>query len=365
VIHIFVGTKAQFIKMSPIIKELDIRGIEYNFIDAGQHAALTQKIVNQFALPSPHVVLRNQQNNISTIFEAVTWTISSIWKAIFNRKSIFQQVFFGKKGICLIHGDTLTTLLSLIYAKRCGLKIAHVEAGLRSFNIFNPFPEEIIRIIAMHSSDILFAPSDWAYQNLINMKLEEKAVNIQGNTIIDALDVVKGYTNSNYKPKEPYALVTVHRVETIFSRSRMNKLVGILQRAALDIKVVFVLHDPTRKQLERFGLFKSLDENSNIKMSPLLSYIDFINLMEGAVYVISDGGSIQEETAYLNVPCIILRSRTERREGLGKNSILSNFDLDEIFRFVQDLPDNSQIRTDNAQKPSRNIVDFIIGQESY
>ena len=173
-IHIFVGTKAQFIKMAPIMQELDRRGIVYNFIDAGQHAGLTGDLIDQFDLRQPNVFLREEGGNIDTLLQAFAWTVSNLWRIVLRRNQVCRRVFGGGDGICLIHGDTLTTLLSLLYAKRCGLKVAHVEAGLRSYHLLDPFPEEMIRLIAMRHSDILFAPSDWALENLHKMGYGQK-----------------------------------------------------------------------------------------------------------------------------------------------------------------------------------------------
>jgi UDP-N-acetylglucosamine 2-epimerase (non-hydrolysing) len=137
-IHIFVGTKAQFIKMMPIMRELDRRGIVYNFIDSGQHAGLTGGLIQQFGLRKPDVFLRQEYTNINRVAQAIAWTIRHLARLVLRRKSIYREIFKGKNGICLIHGDTLSTVISLLYAKRCRIPVAHVESGLRSFHLFDP-----------------------------------------------------------------------------------------------------------------------------------------------------------------------------------------------------------------------------------
>lgn len=342
------------------MQKLKKLGIEYNFIDTGQHGALTGKILDQFNLEPPDVCLRKLKNNISTIFQAIAWILMLLWQIIFRKMHVYRRAFKEQEGICLIHGDTLTTLISLIYAKRCGLKVAHIEAGLRSFNILNPFPEEIIRIIAMRWSELLFTPSDWAYQNIVKMGLDAKAINIQGNTIIDAVEYARSQENSYKIPKQPYVLVTIHRVETIFSKSRMKKLLSIILMVAAKYQVYFVLHDPTRKQLDKYGMIDTIDKHSKITTLTLLPYIHFINLLDQSEFVMTDGGSIQEETAYLDIPCIILRSKTERLDGLKHKSLLSSFNIEDIKKFMDQFPNLSRVQNQHKPNPSKDIVEYLV-----
>jgi UDP-N-acetylglucosamine 2-epimerase (non-hydrolysing) len=359
-IHVFVGTKAQFIKMAPIMQELDQRGTDYHLIDAGQHAGLTGDLVQQFGLRAPDVFLRAHHTNIDTVLEAVIWTVRNLSRIAFRRKQICQQVFGGEDGICLIHGDTLTTLLSLLYAKRCGLKVAHVEAGLRTFHLFDPFPEEIIRLIAMRYSDLLFAPSKWAFENLRKMGYADKSLDAGGNTVVDTVRYAAERIRGNDRLSEPYAVVTIHRVETIYSRPRLTMIVALLERIAEDRRVVFVLHEPTRKQLSRFHLTARIEQNPSIDLWSLQPYLAFVNLVAGADFVVTDGGSIQEETYYLNVPCLIMRSKTEHTEGLGENAYLAEFDPDQIAGFLRVFRTLRRQRIVDDSSPSRVIVDHLL-----
>lgn len=363
-IHIFVGTKAQFIKMAPIMHELDRRDIEYNFIDAGQHAGLTGELIDQFGLRQPDVFLRDERRSIETLSQAFAWTIGNVWRILTQRGQVIERVFRGQKGTCLIHGDTLTTLISLLYAKRCRLTVAHVEAGLRSYDLFNPFPEEIVRLVAMRYSDILFAPSDWAFDNLQEMGYASKSVKTRGNTIVDAVRYARERTDGASRPSEPYVVATVHRVETIYSRRRMEMVVALLERIARTWKVLLVLHEPTGAQMSRFALYEGVRRNPSIQLLPLQSYFTFVSLLDGADFVVTDGGSVQEETCVLGVPCLIMRSKTERLEGLGENACLAPFEGDSIERFLhswstlggEGMPEHPR------HSPSRAIVEYVLAQ---
>lgn len=359
-IHIFIGTKAQFIKMAPIVQELSRRGIDFNFIDAGQHAALTGDLIRQFGVREPDVVFRRDRSNINTLSEALAWLAKHFYHILFKPHWIFERIFRNQKGICLIHGDTITTLVSLFYAKRCGIAVAHVEAGLRSFDVFDPFPEEIIRRIAMFASDVLFAPTDVASRNLDKMGYREKTINVGANTGLDAVLYAAKQARNEQRPSEPYALMTIHRVETLYSRSRLAKVVEIIQRSARDQKVVFVLHQPTRKQLERFGFLPMISGCKNVILLPLLPYLEFMGLLTGAEYVMTDGGSIQEECYYLNKPCMVLRSRTERMEGLGENACLVEFENAQIEKFFETLQLLKRRDDSKPIRPSSTLVDHLL-----
>jgi UDP-N-acetylglucosamine 2-epimerase (non-hydrolysing) len=359
-IHVFIGTKAQFIKMAPILQELQKRGKSFNLIDAGQHAGLTGELLRQFGIGEPDVVLRRERSNIKTVPQALAWSIKHFFYIFFTPRRNLRRIFRNEKGVCLIHGDTLTTLLSLLYAKCCGISVAHVEAGLRSFRLLDPFPEEMIRRIAMSWSDLLFAPSDWAYENLKKMGYGTKAINIGANTGEDAIRYALGQSGEGSRPEKPYALAAIHRLETIYSRSRLSMVVEFLEGIARERKVIFVLHDPTRQQLHRFGLFLRISEHGGIMLSPLVPYLEFVRLLAHADFVVTDGGSIQEECYYLNKACMVLRSTTERVEGLGENALLTDFDLNQMNRFVQVFSSlkRKNLRADVA--PSALIVDHAL-----
>jgi len=360
VIHIFIGTKAQLIKMAPIMIELDQRGIVYNYLDSGQHAELSQNLRTQFGLREPDYYLREDGKNIVTFFQAFQWMLSTFWKIIFNQKKIYSEIFKGQKGVCLIHGDTLTTLFSLLYAKRCGLQVGHVEAGLRSYKLWDPFPEEIIRLIVMRFSDILFAPSEWAVSNMERMGYKDKAIFICGNTIIDAIRFAQDQDTKFEIPDRPYILVTIHRVETIYSKVRLSIIITLLEKLSHDKFVYFVMHEPTKRQIDRFGFMPQLEKNDHIQLISLRPYLEFVKLIEKADFIITDGGSIQEESNFLNKPCLIMRSKTERLEGIGKNALLSEFDPDKISTFVNNWQNYSSDNHNNIVQPSKIIVDHLV-----
>ena len=358
-IHIFIGTKAQFIKMAPIMQKLNEKGIAYNFIDSGQHADITSDIINQFDLRPPDVYLRNKSGNIRTIPQALMWTTRALSQPLINPKQSSKKIFKNQQGICLIHGDTLSTLISLIFAKRCGLPVAHIESGLRSYHLFDPFPEEMVRMVAMRFSDILYASSQWAFNNLCEMGYQNKTVNVRLNTGMDAVRFAVKQVPGENRPKQPYVVVTIHRLETIYSRRRLKMIVELLKKISLTHKVKFVLHEPTKQQLVKFDMLSSLNQSPSVDLLRLLPYIEFVDLFAGADFIVTDGGSIQEECYYLNKPCMVMRSKTERIEGLGENVRLVEFDPVQIDYFLENYVSCRREEFKEDISPSEIIIDNL------
>jgi UDP-N-acetylglucosamine 2-epimerase len=359
-IHIFVGTKAQFIKMLPVMKELESQGIKYNLIDSGQHGSLTRNLANEFDLPKATQILSRNRKDINLVKDALIWTASVVFQLVFKRVYIYKNIFKGQKGVCLIHGDTITTLFSMLYAKRLGLKVAMVEAGLRSFDIFNPFPEELIRLVVMKYSDILFAPSKRASSNLKHMGYGEKSINVGCNTIFDTLKFVKNLSKKYKESTKPYVVATLHRVEALYSKYRLEFFINVLEKIAKEYRVVFVLHEPTKNQLVRRGLLRRLKGNESICLLPLQGYIKFIQLLSNAEYVVTDGGSIQEECYFLNVPCLVMRSKTERTEHLKENIYLAEFNQRKVDYFVKNYKRFKRVTRDRQLNPSKEVVKHVL-----
>lgn len=359
-IHIVIGTKAQYIKTAPLIRQLDAQGISYNLIDTGQHAQLSENLRKELLIRVPDFCLRKGPD-ITTVPQVCCWCIRYVLLAYIYPNWVLRHIFKNQKGICVTHGDTPSTLLSIVLARRAGLKVAHIEAGLRSFSYSNPFPEEIIRVITMRSADLLFTPSDWACANVQKMRVKGKVVNLGVNTNIESTYYAISKESTLDVPFNNYIVATIHRVETILNSKRMNYITDLLARISKSKPVVFVLHKPTIVQLKKFQLYKKLERLENIWLLPLLKHTDFIHLINNADYIITDGGSIQEESYYLDIPCLVIRKKTERREGLGSNVCLAEFSDQKIRYFLDNY---LSFKHNNANllnsTPSKEIVSHLL-----
>ncbi len=316
---IFTGTKAQFIKMLPILLELERRGWPYRGIDTGQHAQLAEEVIAQYRIrPPDHSLAQNDAG--------------------------------------------ASTLLSTLIAKRAGQRIAHIEAGLRSFNYLHPFPEELVRVVVMRLADRLFAPNPGAMRNLERMGLGHRSILLPGNTNRDilALAIERGARPVSDLPAI-YGVATVHRVESIYNKRSLERSVEIVLRAHETTPMIWVEHPPTHKRLMAYRLHERL-HRANVRLLPLQPHDTFVNLVRGARLLMTDGGSIQEEAFYLGVPCLLLRRATEREEGLGENVVLSRLDPTTVEEFLRNI--DRYRRPENfvdADSPSRALADSLPG----
>lgn len=330
-IHVILGTKAQLIKMAPVMYELQKRKIPYNFIFTGQHKETMKDLMSVFKLKKPDYILYKGKD-ITKISQMFIWFLKCFFKTLFKKREIFKN---DRTGLVVIHGDTFSTLLGALIGKITGHKVAHIESGLRSFNYFNPFPEEITRIMVFKFTNYYFCPGKWALNNLSNRKGVK--INTKANTLYDSLQLaIRNLKGVKVKiPNEEYALVSLHRFENIYKKERFKEIIEILNNISKKIKLLFILHKPTKTNLRKFGFYNILEKNKNIELRPRYDYFKFIKLLNNSEFLISDGGSNQEESYYLGKPCLLLRYKTERKEGLGKNVCLSKFDKDKINYFIK------------------------------
>ena len=326
-IAIILGTRAELIKTFPVMLELQKRNIPYYFIHTGQHNL--QNLCEMFKVKRPDVILTKESNKSSKFnsnqLKAIKWNIDLLFRI---RKELKRM---GNLDFVLYHGDTMTTATASIATSRIlnpfkKYKNVHLEAGLRSFDNSEPFPEEISRRIAGKVSDVLFAVSDLAKSNL--RKKRAKVIHV-GNTILDSASIALKIAKKDkvkILSKKPFALITIHRHENLKSKERMEKIIEII--SSIPITSYFAMHDNTESKLKEFGLYKKLIENKNLKIMPSMDYPSFIAQMEKCSLVVCDGGSMQEESLIFKKPCVVLRMKTERQEGLRTNfQFLSKLDV--------------------------------------
>lgn len=365
-IAIIIGTRAEFIKTFPVMLELQRRKIDYFFMHTGQHNL--KDLCKKFSTKEPDIILTKEPEKTSRFnskkIKAIVWNVSLIRKI---RKEISK---LKNLEYVLYHGDTMTTFASAIGTSKFlnpmkKYKNVHLEAGLRSWNNFEPFPEEMTRRVVVRFSDILFAVSPQARNNIKKYQGRKK-IHVVGNTILDSADFGYSKARSNKTrllSKEKFALISVHRHENLKSKERMEKIVEIL--LAIDIPAFFTIHDNTLKSLEKFGLLSKLKRNKNIKIISSMDYVSFIYQVANCSLIICDGGSIQEESIIFQKACVILRKATERPEGLCSNfQFLSELDVKKTKKKMKEYL-SSSFKIDKFENPygkvgvSEKIVDIL------
>ncbi len=222
----------------------------------------------------------------------------------------------GSFDLVVVVGDVNSTLAAALVAAKLGIPVAHVEAGLRSFD--RSMPEEINRLVTDALSDLLFVSEPAGLDNLRREGVPERHLHFVGNVMIDTLLRLRGRADQSdalprhgLRPRE-YAVLTLHRPSSVDDRPTLAGLLEALDRVQERMPVVFPAHPRTRRKLDEFGLLARAESMSGLRMTEPLGYLDFLKLLAEARLVMTDSGGIQEETTILNVPCLTLRNNTER-----------------------------------------------------
>jgi len=339
-IALVIGTKAELIKCMPLMLELQKQKKGYWFIHTGQHSL--KDACEMFGIKRPDFVL-SQAPRISTKFWSKINRLSILWSLSMVHK-IRRLLKRLKPRYVIYHGDTMSTAVASMASSRVlnkgkTWKNVHLEAGLRSGSLFEPFPEEISRQISDRFSDILLAVSDLSEHHLERelKKSDPRKILKIGNTIIDSSLIAERMgAKQSKKMREEYALINIHRHENLRSRERLTKVVKIIRQVKR--KALWPLHDNTRHFLEKYGLLNELKKMKNLEIMPLLNYPQFLFLLANCGYLLTDGGSIQEESLVFKKPCILLRKRTERQEGLSTGiNFLTRLKLPYTSKVIADI----------------------------
>lgn len=306
-ISIILGTRPEIIKMSPIIRECEKRNLDYFILHTGQHYSYNMDKVffEQLKLPEPKY---NLDVGSGMHGEQTGKMLEGIEKVLIKEKP----------GIVLVEGDTNTVLAGALAASKLHIKVGHVEAGLRSYD--RQMPEEINRVLADHCSDYLFAPTEKSKEILLKEGIEKDKIYVTGNTIVDAVyqniklskeDILKDLGLK----KKTYILVTVHRQENVDNPERFEGIIDGLELVSkeFDLPIIYPIHPRSMKTIKKFGL----NLNGNIRLIEPLNYLNFLQLENNAILIMTDSGGIQEEACILRIPCITLRDNTERPETVG------------------------------------------------
>ncbi|SCE70834.1 UDP-N-acetylglucosamine 2-epimerase (non-hydrolysing) [Micromonospora coriariae] len=323
VIHI-TGARPNFPKAAPVIRALDGCHVRQQLVHTGQHydERMSEVFFRQLGLPEPELNLAVGSG--SHAFQT---------GEIMNRlERLFQT---ARPGLVVVYGDVNSTVAAALVAAKLGIPIAHVEAGLRSFN--RSMPEEVNRLVTDRLSDLLFATSPDALVNLGNEGINADRVFFTGNPMIDTLmanlhrfDVAAA--RAQLSLPERYVVATLHRPSNVDNPGDAAELVKALHAVADQTHIVLPLHPRGRNSLADAGLFL----HPNLRVADPLGYVEFLSLVRGAKAVLTDSGGVQEETTMLGIPCLTLRDETERPVTVtqGTNRLVTRENLAEEVRGV-------------------------------
>lgn len=326
-IAIILGTRPEIIKLSSIIRFCEREKLDYYVIHTNQHysSEMDSIFFKELNLPNPKYNLEvgsgSQATQISKMLEGV--------------EKVFDKEL---PSTIIVEGDTNSVFAGAFMASRKNIKIAHVEAGLRSYD--RKMPEEINRILTDSISDYFFCPTINQKKTLLREGMSEEQIHVVGNTIVDAVlwagaNESKILSEKNLS-KGKYCLLTLHRAENVDDKKRLTYLIQQIKKLDQE-RIIFPLHPRTKKMLKVFNL--SLPKN--IELLPPVGFLDMITLEKNAKVILTDSGGIQEEACILKIPCITLRTTTERPESIevGGNILLSE-NLSKDFKKMASLDRN-------------------------
>lgn len=349
-----IGTRAQLIKVAPVVVACERRGLASTLLMTGQHQETMQDLITEFRITSPQVVALPASEH-STVRSLLSW-LPAAYKGVRTR---LREI--GAQTV-LVHGDTLSTLVGALAARRNKIRVVHLESGLSSGRLFDPFPEEICRRLVFRMTDIAMCPNAIA-ADYMRRHHRAEVIDTGGNTIVDAV-ALTGASSIKTNSDAPYLVASLHRFQNIYDTRRLSQLVALIVALSEHFIVHFVLHPATRDRLNKQSLMNHLSSVSNVRLSPRMGYKEFLCLAAGAACVLTDGGSNQEELAVLGVPTIVMRERTERVDGLGRNAIMETDVSDGVLRFLLDGVHES-LRTQALRPadhgPSVRIAEYLEG----
>lgn len=351
-----VGARPNFMKIAPIINAMKKYShiIEGLLVHTGQHydENMSKLFIRDLELPEPDIYLgvgsgSHAEQTAKIIVE-------------------FEKIILHKNpDLVLVVGDVNSTIACALVASKLNIPVAHVEAGLRSFD--RRMPEEINRILTDAISEYLFITEKSAQINLLNEGKSKERIFFVGNVMVDTLlrnknkaDSSKILSELNLKTRE-YSLLTLHRPENVDTKQNLEKIILALEEVEKHIQIVFPVHPRTQKKLQEFGLAR----NNGFKLTQPLGYLDFLKLMIEAKFVLTDSGGIQEETTILKIPCLTLRENTERPVTISEGTnILVGTDRKRIIKESLDLLKGKQITPKTPElwdgKTAERIVEILI-----
>jgi len=330
--------------MAPVIKALQKEGVDVTVCLTGQHRELLDQVIKAFSLPVHHDLnIMKPGQKLEDITSRVLTSLSPLLSE-------------NKIDAVLVHGDTTTTLASALSAYYYKIPIGHVEAGLRTYDKYHPFPEEINRRLVDAIADFLYAPTPRAKSNLLSEHIEEEKILVTGNTGIDALLFI---ADMDYKFEDDHLeslgkhrrliVLTAHRRESFGGpMDEIFKAVADLVEKNKDIEVLIPIH-PNPNVITSAKKF--LTNSDRIYITSPLEYIPFVHVMKKSYLILTDSGGIQEEAPSLGKPVLVLRDTTERPEAIeAGTAILVGPHYDKIIETAQKLLDNEETYKSMANK---------------
>jgi UDP-N-acetylglucosamine 2-epimerase (non-hydrolysing) len=360
-IAFFYGTSAELIKLAPIMRRLQDRGVSFEQWVTAQHVSHLEELTSELGLPAIDRWLSRGVRgggDLVRVIDVPLWLLGICW-AFISRYGTFRRALRkdGRAGVLVVHGDTMTTPLGALFGRLLGARVAHVEAGMRSFDLRNPFPEEIDRRLTAYLAHVHYAPGTEPAHNVRN---RGAVVDTHHNTVRDSIDLALANVSAP-AIEQPFGVVSLHRQELINNRDVFTRTIDYLIQQAEDRRILFIDHNVTVEAMARFGILERF-QKSKLIHRPRMSYFEFAAALENCEFLFTDSGGGQQETYFLDRPCLVHRLRTEMTDGEGASMVLSRFDFDVVDKFFENPGRFKHGEQLPQRRPSDIIIDDMVGR---
>ncbi len=355
-----IGTRAQLVKVAPVLTMATELGLNHNVWFTGQHNESIDDLIADFGIQSTFI-RSDEQKERSSILRLMTWLPGTLLGCFRYVSSV--KVWSKSAPLVVVHGDTLSTFLGALAGRLAGGWIVHLESGLSSGKLTDPFPEELLRRLTFRLAKYALCPNDEAYDRMRKYG-NCKVVHTGENTLLDCVRrATESASAAIVSNTGEYFVTSVHRFQNIYNRSTLTAIVDDLIAVSATGTVHFIMHPPTEVRLRKYDLLKKLEDAPGVKLQPRMPYTDFLALINGARGIFSDGGSNQEELSYLGVPTVLFRQRSERPDGIGANVVLYDATMSPLVDFVRSGKLDAlrrPSRLHDSVQPSRTTVDALL-----
>lgn len=330
-ICVVYGTTGELIKLAPVLTRLRDRDVAFLNATTGQQVQQIPPLLDLLGLPRPDLWLGRGAGGRDLMRNADIpgWLCGVGTTFARNRRGLRRRL--GARPLVLVHGDTMTTVLGTLMGRALRVPVAHIEAGVRTFDILHPFPEELNRRAVSRLAQIHYAPGAAAAANLHGGTV----VDTGGNTIRDAVALAPSVEVGPEGIDRPYGVVSIHRYELLRDGALLDATLEALARHAAGTPLLFVDHPVTVAAIERFGLGGRLDA-PGLRRIERLDFFGFVGLLRGASLLVTDSGGSQLESWLLDVPCLVHRKVVEQAEGVGENVVVSGLRVEVLDDFLSD-----------------------------
>jgi UDP-N-acetylglucosamine 2-epimerase (non-hydrolysing) len=349
------GTTGELIKLMPVLVRLRDRGHPFVLASTGQQVNQIPRLLDLAGLPPVDLWLARGAHgrDLRTNSDIPGWAATVARSFVRERRAVRRRLAAGPgRPLVLVHGDTMTTLYGALLGRLLRCPVAHIESGLRSFDLLHPFPEELNRRLTSRIARYLYAPGEWAVSNLSRGTV----VDTGSNTIRDALAMAAAEAEPPVDvPDGEFGIASLHRFELLKDRRLLAQTIDLLVDSGRTF--LWVDHPVTVAALEKYGLSDRL--GGDVQRIARLDFFGFVATMRRSSFLVTDSGGSQEETYYLDIPCLVHRKRTERREGLAENVVLSKHDQNVLREFLA-APQAHRRRSELPEaSPSEIVVDDL------